>query len=295
MTTRRAFLKVAAASIVSSHFLYAAGGDQILPPGIQLYTVAKDLQADTPKALKALRKMGYREVETAGLAGHSAAEFRAMLDDAGLVCPSAHLALEAADPGPLFAQAHVLGCTYATSSILRGITLTATVQARGGRLTREDFLRTAQRMNQIGDTARRAGLQYAYHNHYFEFQRVGGERGYDILLAETDPRLVAFEIDCGWMEVGGASPVEYMRRHPNRIRMLHIKDFARPRVIFTGLSTQQRPEGAELGDGWINYAPIFAEACAVKIEHVFVEQEGPFHRLPMQAAEVDLKYIHRFF
>jgi sugar phosphate isomerase/epimerase len=298
MTARRTFLKMAAASAAaafSPSFLHADRDARLsLPPGIQLYTVAKALQADTAATLKTLRGMGYREVETAGLAGHPAAEFRKMLDDAGLVCPSAHLPLEQTDLGPLFVEAHTLGCTYATSSILRGVTITAATQTRGGRLTREDFLRTAKRMNQIGEQAQQAGLRYAYHNHYFEFQLFGNQRGYDILLAETDPQLVAFEIDCGWMVVGGASPVEYMRAHPDRFRMLHIKDFARPASTYTGMSTQRRPDGTELGAGWIDYAPIFAEGRAAKIEHVFVEQEAPFHMPPIQAARVDLAYLRRF-
>jgi sugar phosphate isomerase/epimerase len=291
------FLKTAGASavtIAASRFLLAANSRASLPAGIQLYTVAKDLQADTAGTLKALKEMGYREVETAGFGGHSAVEFRRMLDDSGLVCPSAHLSLEEGDLASVFADAKTLGCAYATSSILRGITITAQARERGGQLTREDFLRTAKRMNVIGEQARQAGLHYCYHNHYFEFQHIGVRRGYDILLTETDPQLVSFEIDCGWMVVGGASPVDYMHSHPERIRMLHVKDFARPATTYTGLSTERRPDGAELGTGWIDYTPIFAEARLCEIQHVFVEQEGPFHMPPMQAARVDLAYIKRF-
>jgi hypothetical protein len=90
-----------------------------LPIGIQLYVVGKPLVENTSGTLKKLHEIGYREVETAGFGKYTAKEFRALLDDAGLSCPSAHLPLMQDDPGPLFDDAHTLGATYATSSVLR--------------------------------------------------------------------------------------------------------------------------------------------------------------------------------
>ena len=83
----------------------------------------------------------------------------------------------------------------------------------------------AAHMNDLGTQAKAAGLQYAYHNHNFEFERLpDGRFGYDLLLAETDSALVKFEIDCGWFTIGGADPIQYFTRHPGRFRMLHVKD-----------------------------------------------------------------------
>ena len=122
------------------------------------------------------------------------------------------------------------------------------------------FLRMAARMNEIGRRAKAEGFRYAYHNHNFEFEKMpDGDTGYALLLRETDPELVKFEMDCGWMVVAGEAPAEYFKRFPGRFRMLHIKDFqtAKPTIDLVG---PDRPKGTELGHGFIDYGPIFAAA-----------------------------------
>jgi sugar phosphate isomerase/epimerase len=246
-------------------------------------------------------------VETAGFGKYTAKEFRSLLDDAGLVCPSAHLPLMQADLAPLFDQAHTLGATYATSSVLRDFKMP--VVPKGGvtdsnnpppipklePLGLDGFKRTAEHMNQIGAKAKEAGLKYAYHNHNYEFEKVdGGQYGYDVLLKETDPELVHFEIDCGWMTVAGASPVEYMKAYPKRFRMLHIKDFVKVTQPTIDLRGPNRPKGTELGKVYIDYTPIVAEGRRAGIEHVFAEEEGPYEVPQIEAAKVDFDYLNKF-
>jgi sugar phosphate isomerase/epimerase len=267
-----------------------------LPVGIQLYTVRGVIQADTPGTLKQLHDIGYREVETAGFGKYTAKDFGQMIKDAGLSCPSAHLPMNAPDLGPIFDDAHALGAAYATSSFLR---VEASPQAGSAgaaapakeRLVTptslDDFKRLAAMMNGFGAKAKAAGLRYAYHNHKHEFAKMpDGSFGYDVLIHETDPATVKFEIDCGWMVVGGASPVEYMKRYPNRFRMLHVKDFkAMPRA-------GESLKGSELGAGFIDYKPIFAAGKAIGIEHAFAEQEGPYTKPEMESARIDFAYLH---
>jgi hypothetical protein len=107
-------------------------------------------------------------------------------------------------------------------------------------------------------TRRRAGLQYVYHNHDFEFAEQAGGIGYDLLLKVTDPGLVQFEIDCGWMVLGGRDPRDYFLRYPDRFPMIHVKDF----LPMSAHSAEH--QGAELGRGMIDYGPIFAvrPSCA---------------------------------
>ena len=187
--------------------------------GIQLYTVAADLGKDVPGTLKALSSIGYKNVETAGFGKLSAVDFRKAIDDAGLRCPSAHLRLTADDPGSLFEDAHALGAHYAVSSVLVATSEQAPQPGVGQKeaaqafvknlsnLTLDDFKRTAELANSIGAKAKAAGLQYAYHNHNFEFKDQGnGQIGYDVLLSQTDPDLVKFELDCGWMVAAGHDP-----------------------------------------------------------------------------------------
>ncbi len=133
-----------------------------------------------------------------------------------------------------------------------------------GALTADDFKRVAERANGIGEAARKAGLRYAYHNHDFEFRKfAAGGIGYDILLAETDPRLVHFQADCGWMSKAGADPVSYFTRYPRRYLSAHIKDFDASGHI------------VELGHGVVPYRPILRAARQAGIGHLFVEHDPP--------------------
>ena len=173
-----------------------------VPIGLQLYSVGEDLQKDVPGTLRQLKIIGYKQVETAGLAGLTAKAFRAQLDIAGLVCPSSHLQINGKEMGPLFDDAHALGAKYVVSSAL--------LPPKTGNPTLEDYRAMADKLNDLGRQASQAGLQYAYHNHNFEFRKLDGDKiGYDVLLKQTDPKLVAFELDCGWMVAAGYSPVDY--------------------------------------------------------------------------------------
>jgi sugar phosphate isomerase/epimerase len=254
--------------------------------GIQLYAVKDSLAADPGATLKRVRQIGYREVETAGFAGLAARDFRHLLDDNGLSAPSAHL--DFAAPEAAFEQAHALGAQFAASGSLRGL-IPGTHQ---GGMKLDEAHRTAELANRLGEQARRAGLQYAYHNHHIEFAVENGTIAYDVLLAETDPALVSFEIDCGWMVIGGQDPVRYLTRHPGRFPMIHVKDFlAGARAGAGAFDTYEYP-GAELGAGIIDYRPIFAAAEKAGLRHYFVEQEGPFNRMSqLEAARQAYDYV----
>jgi sugar phosphate isomerase/epimerase len=270
-------------------------------PGIQLYTVGESLRSDVASTLRKVRSIGFKEVETAGFAGLSAAEFRKLLDAADLVAPSAHLQFVEDKLDAVFADAHALGARYAVSSVLRRGTGPLLYEAAPGgaapqgppppaAMTLDDAKRTAELANRIGERAKRAGLQYVYHNHQFEFvPQAGGAIPYDELLKQTDPALVKFQIDCGWMVVGGANPVEYFERHPGRFPLIHVKDFL---PVAAGSDRWAPRLGAELGRGTIDYAPIFAAANANGLEHFFAEQEGPYTRMSqLDAAVVAYDYL----
>jgi sugar phosphate isomerase/epimerase len=273
-----------------------------LPVGIQLYTVNDLLQQDLPGTLHRLRAIGFGEVESFSFGGLTAANFRHMLDDAGLACPSAHLHFDADRLDAVFADAHALGVHYVVASMLRpgsgALPYEGEPPAGYGRpmraMTLEDAHQTAELANRLGERAQRAGMQFVYHNHYFEFvPQQDGQIGYDILLRETDLKLVQFEIDCGWMSVAGRNPVDYLKAHPGRIPMIHVKDFlpaASPGDARIGAALRL---GSELGRGTIDYGPIFAAAKRTGLRHYFAEQEAPFARMgQMQAAQVAYQYLH---
>jgi len=302
--TRREFLAasrnvglVAAATALLPRM--ARGEAMGLPPGIQLYTVREDLPKDTPGTLKQLHDIGFREVETAGFGKYSVKEFRQLLDDAGLKVPSAHLNMNEPDLGPIFEQAQTLGARYATSSSLAtGNMPRRPAGATGPRpamfpLGQEGFTKLAAQMNDIGAKAKAAGLQYAYHNHNYEFEKMpDGRFGYDILVNNTDHELVKFEIDCGWMSAGGADPVAYFGKYPGRFKMIHVKEFQALSKPSTSLGGPDRPKGVDLGKGFIDYKRIFVAGKKAGIEHAFSEQEDPFPVSQMASAKVAYAFLN---
>ena len=141
-----------------------------VPIGLQLYTVGEELQKDVTGTLKKLREIGYARVESAGFAGLGAREFRVRLDQAGLTCPSAHMPLGDGELGHLFDDAHTVGAHYVVSSAQ------LPKRPEGQEATVEDYAMMAERLNEIGRQAKKAGLQYAYHNHNFELKKLQGSQ-----------------------------------------------------------------------------------------------------------------------
>ena len=291
-SSRRRFLgqsgRIAAAALAASWLRRGASNPLGRPIGIQLYTVKDAIETDPAGTLKQLRAIGYGEVETAGFGKLTAKQFRGLLDDAGLACPSAHLGFDPKNLGAAFADAHALGAKYATSSSLDALVRKPGASAPPG-MSLDEAKRTAELANRIGDAARRAGLQYVYHNHAREFADAGrGAIGYDVLLRDTDAERVKFEIDCGWMVFAGHDPIAYFRQSPQRFPLIHVKDFLKESKRGGNAML-----GAELGHGVVDYKPIFAAAAKAGLQHYFIEQEAPFTRMPpLQAAQVDYAYVH---
>ena len=254
------------------------------PIGLQLYTVGQELKGDYEGTLKKVAATGYRVVETAGFFGKKPAEAKKALDDAGLKCLSLHIwgggGIQETIP-----YANALGAKYVISSALL---------PHRDNVTLGDYKAMAEHCNQLGQEAKKAGLQFGYHNHNFEFKPLEGGIGYDELLKSTDSELVKFELDCGWMAAAGHDPAEYLTKYPDRYRLLHIKDFKPTPQPSYSLAKEQRPAPAELGRGHIDYKPIFAAAAKSQVEQYFVEQEPPFTEMPaLEAIRVDYDYLHR--
>ncbi|MBV8159240.1 MAG: sugar phosphate isomerase/epimerase [Dyella sp.] len=261
--------------------LLAAAG-QGKPLGIQLYMVLKAYQDDPMGTLKTLKAIGYSEIEA--IVTSTATTLRDQLKEAGLGCPSMHFDSLGIEPG--IEAAHTLGTQYFVSSMLPSLVEKMSEGKQKFTYSRDDAKRTAELANQIGAKAKQAGLQYAYHNHHLEFTDVGqGQTFYDVLLKETDPNLVKFELDCGWVHAGGKNPAEIFNANPGRIPLMHAKDF------LPSPKPDEYP-GAELGRGTVDYKPIMAAADKAGLKHCFVEQEGPFSRMSqLDAARVDFAYL----
>jgi sugar phosphate isomerase/epimerase len=225
--------------------------------GLMLYTVRGELERDFAGTLERIAAIGYREVEFAGYFGHAPADVRALLERHGLRAPGAHVPYDRTGDGwpAALAEAKAVGHQYVVIPWL----------AEEARRTLDDWKRVAERLNQAGAAARDAGLQLGYHNHEFEFARVDGQLPYDVLLAETDPALVVFELDLYWTVHAGQDPLAYFTRHPDRYRLVHVKDSAGP------------PDHrmTDVGAGTIDFARILPAAARAGVVHYFVEHDNP--------------------
>ena len=246
------------------------------PVGVQLWSVNAEMAKDAPGTFKRLKATGYDVVETAGLAGLTAPAFRKQLDDNGLVCPSTHVAM-----GDLLAkldqkidEAKALGAQYLvcaspkppSSFSMSGDWVSAIRRA----MTLDAWKANAEDLARIAPIVSKAGLKFAYHNHFMEFADHDGVTGYDIITKATDPEHMRLEIDLGWVMVGGADPLDILVKHAGRVDMLHVKDFVRDPNEKIGW----RP--VDVGAGTIHWPPVLAAARKQGVKYLYVEQEGPY-------------------
>ncbi len=296
--TRREFtlrgLSGAAALSLLATPLRLLGSPLGLPLGLQLYSVREMLPKDYEGVLHRIAALGYQEVEAAGFYNHTAPEVKKAMDDAGLRCVSGHYAWTNLEPNlaKIIDFHHEIGAEYIICSFPGfkdpNRVKDTSYANRERAFTLEDWRWNAEQFNRVGKLVKTAGLRFGYHNHTMEFAQQGGFVPYDELLRLTDPTLVTFEMDCGWVVVGGGDPVAYLRRYANRISMLHVKDFKR---VETKVTPTEPPPAAELGQGTADYRSIFEAAKrAGGIKHYFVEQEA-FDMDPYQALKIDADYM----
>jgi len=295
--SRRSFVKGSTASLIcgsallSGRDLYAE--TLSLPLGLQLYSVRDLLPKDYAGTLKQIGALGYREVESAGYYNHSAAEVKQALNTANLKLVSAHYSSNDLHEkfDEIIAFNKELGVSYIICSF-PGFKDPSRLKAmkpgdRDHAFNLDDWRWNAEEFNKFGEKVSAAGMKFGYHNHTMEFHKVEGVVPFEELMRLTDPSKVTIEMDCGWVIVGGGNPVEYLKKYPTRISMLHVKDFKR------ATSSGGRPVNAELGQGSIDYRPIFEAAAKTgHVKHCFVEQEG-FDVPPMESLKIDAEYMRK--
>jgi sugar phosphate isomerase/epimerase len=240
--------------------------------GIELYTVRRELAQDPDGTLARVAAIGFREVEFAGYPPGTPQELRSKLDKLGLAAPAAHVSLQAfqGEWDRTVERAAILGHRYLAVAWI----------APEERRDLDAWKRLAAAFNEAGERCRRSGIQFAYHNHDYEFTPIGGRLPYDFLLAETDPKLVAMEMDLYWITKGGQDPLPYFAQWPGRFPMVHIKDMdATPQKFF-----------ADVGKGTIDFKRILRKAGQAGIRHYFYEQdETPGS--PFDSAKASYQYL----
>jgi sugar phosphate isomerase/epimerase len=281
----------AAASAASADRDCAGRGVPVNKISVQLWTFAEYIGFGSDAAtiertrtvFEALSEMGYRNVEPFTLSGLSAEDYRALLDEYGLKASARHVDVgrpeSPVDFDQILADNKVLGIKYFGSGSTPIFPLVYTTEAQ--------WVAYAQYLNELGARARQAGQTLMVHNHDIEFEIVFGDQTvFDILMANTDPKNVVFQLDIYWATNGGGigNPVEVLERYGNRIQLFHVKDMA----------AGPFPGRIEIvGEGIIDFPEVFAEAGG-GIRYYVVEHDPRFGDPtfdPFEAAQKGFDYL----
>lgn len=286
MINRRNFLRNSALGVTALTAAQAPSGlfanPYGLPVGLQLYTLRDDLQKDMTGTLKQVAAIGIKEVEIYDLYGKSPAEFAKILKDDGLTAPSGHYMTRHLQGNweKEIEDAKTVGLKYMVNAILDP----------EERKSLDDYKRLAELYTKAGEQTRKAGIQFCYHNHNFEFHKFDGVMPYEYLLKTLDPKFVQFEMDCFWVTHAGQDPVAYFKKYPGRFPLIHVKDMKDHPA-----PSQEKDDKlgmfAPVGHGTIDWKRIFAAAPTGGMKHYFIEQDW-CEQPPLEAVKMGYTYLH---
>lgn len=252
----------------------AAAASKELAVGLQLYTVREQLEQDLQGTLQKIAAIGYKDMESAaGMKGHyyglQPKEFASMLDGMGMKLRSSHVLLGTQLPEEAPLPPEFLTLTNGMQQLVDMAAetgqayLTCAYMFPSEHKTLDQYRRAIELFNKAGESCKKAGLGFAYHNHDFEFETLEGQQPYDLILAQTDKDLVQMELDLYWAAKSGNDPVALFEKHPGRFPMWHVKDMDKTEKQFF----------TEVGNGSIDFKRIFDKAELAGMKYYFVEQD----------------------
>ncbi len=276
MSTRRNFVRqsalIAAAIPLINSDLIAASRPSA-KTGLALYTIRDAMSKDPAAALSEAAAIGYNWVEAADhrerkFYGLSPKEFGKLVKKSGMVPLSSHSGINPENHEQMIDDAAEAGMKYIMLPSL----------PREWSSTIDGYQRAADFFNKAGERCRKSGIAFGFHNHQVEFREINGRVPYDVLLENTEPGLVTFEIDLAWITAAGKDPVAYFRKYPGRFEVWHMKD----------LSPEK--QDATLGEGIIDFKPILAEAKTSGMNYWFLEQDHCRTHTPMESIAISRDY-----
>lgn len=288
MLNRRSFLKQTGVTSLGSLLFTKVPAsfltDATMPaPGLQLFTFFNVIDNDVKGTLQKIADTGYKNIESAfskkgGYYGMKPKEFASMLQDIGMSWKSHHVLgapfkLPPGSKPPTGADGKPI--SIPPMSNLRDNYQQLVDEAAEGGVeylvcantpinTPDDIKSSIAVLNKTGEAAKKAGLQFAYHNHDAEFRMAEGKKPYDLFLSETNPDEVKMELDLAWAVKGGTDPVELFKKQPGRFPLWHVKDLDKERNVIL-----------PLGEGTIDFKPIFNAASVAGMKYIFIEHDMP--------------------
>jgi sugar phosphate isomerase/epimerase len=286
---RRTFLGSVGAGIAVA----AAGSGRLLAQshrierlGMQLYTVRDAMAKDFDGTLAKVAALGYKEVEFAGYFDKTPQQVKDALARHGLTSPATHIGFD--QLGDAFPKV-IEASTIIGHQFIVNPWIDEAVRKQPG-----IWKRAADTFNRAGEQTQKAGIQFAYHNHHFEFVPVDGQKPLDLILTTCDPKLVKIELDLCWAAAAGQDPVAWFEKYPGRFPMVHVKGLKKlppdaAKWTVAPPIDQLLPDVADVGPGPIDWARIFAHAQTAGIKHYFVEHDQP--KDPFESLAVSAKYL----
>ncbi len=287
---RRTFLETAAtvtaATLFTSRFGWAAGEHKISKVGVQLYTVRDLMKDDFEGTIAKVAKIGYKEVEFAGYFGRTGQQVRAVLEKNGLTAPSTHVQYDELDEKfpSVIETSKTIGMKYIVCPWI----------PEDLRKSPDIWKQASEKFNKCGEQSKKAGIQFAYHNHWFEFLPVNGKLPYDQLLKDCDANLVKMELDLCWITVAGSDPIKYFKEYPGRFPLVHVKDMKKlPPVTEAGGQNfgDSLNDMTSVGNGIIDWKKIFSYSQTAGIKHYIVEHDKPEN--PMESITASYEYLSK--
>lgn len=268
-----------------------------LPVAVQLYSVRDEMEKDFYGTIQKMKDLGYDGVEFAGLFGEDPEKIKAFCDEIGLVPISAHVPYYdmLADPEKVLSDYAKIGCEYVAVPYL-------TEECRPGT---DGFAATVEGIRKIGEAAKKLGIQLLYHNHDFEFVKIGEEYALDVLYSTIPADLLQTEIDTCWVNVAGVNPAEYIEKYSGRSPVVHLKDFKKSGDKLGKLydligiddeGKQQEEEDAfsfmPVGYGVQDMPAILASCENAGAKWVVVEQDSPAKDdTPLNSVKLSREYL----
>lgn len=284
MKTRRDFLKTAGA-LTTGISLYPDWTQaeslrgKARPFGIQLYTLRNEMPGKARELLQQLAKQGYSYIESyEGPEGmywnHSPKAFKEYLDNLGLQMVSSHCDVRKNFEKKV-TDAASIGVKYLICPWV------------GPQTSIDAFKKLAAQFNEMGALCKKNGIRFAYHNHDYSFKSLEDQIPQVVLLQETDPALVDFELDIYWASYAGQDPAVWLSKYPNRFKLCHVKDKSRAPYPLEGY------QSVDLGTGSIDFKKLLPKAVDLGMEYLIVEQEFYPNGSQIDAAAAGAEYMKR--
>lgn len=307
MEKRREFLKTAGALAAGSLIVpfgcspkkaQETAAEKIVSPakpkdiGIQIYTLRNEIQKDGLEAtMEKVAAAGYKLVEPFGYEGRkylgkTPQEFKAMIEGLGMRVPSTHSVMELSSAGGKDDMINNMKITAEDAKATGAEYMVWAYLKPEDRTSMDDYRRHIETWNKFSEICNEVDIQFAYHNHDFEFIPFEGEteKPYDMIMRETDSDLVKFEMDLYWVNKAGEKPIEWFKKAPGRFHLWHVKDMTEDETKFF----------APVGEGIIDFKPIFEARETAGMKYFFVEQDAtPDGISPLDTMKVSWDFLNK--